>query len=126
MMFLFRQQTAYAVRIGDWSSDVCSSDLQARAASQAHQGGLASQGKMESITDAAPGAVRPWFARYGLERMIHGHTKRPKVHHDDGGTRKHGTAQSRERACTAASLQGARGTFNRNNNTNSNREKSKG
>src|SRR3546814_4605793 len=87
MMFLFRQQTAYAVRIGDWSSDVCSSDLQAHAASQAHQGGLASQGKMESITDAAPGAVREWFARYGLDRMIHGHTHRPKVHDDEGGTR---------------------------------------
>src|SRR3546814_4083401 len=26
-MFLFKQQTAYEMRISDWSSDVCSSDL---------------------------------------------------------------------------------------------------
>jgi UDP-2,3-diacylglucosamine hydrolase len=42
---------------------------------------------MASITDAAPDAVREWFARYGLDRMIHGHTHRPKVHEDEGGTR---------------------------------------
>src|SRR3546814_20480533 len=29
-VFFFRQKTAYEVRISDWSSDVCSSDLQAR------------------------------------------------------------------------------------------------
>src|SRR3546814_5002571 len=27
MMFFFKQKTAYEVRISDWSSDVCSSDL---------------------------------------------------------------------------------------------------
>src|SRR3546814_5160866 len=27
-IFFFRQKTAYEVRISDWSSDVCSSDLQ--------------------------------------------------------------------------------------------------
>src|SRR3546814_6519995 len=27
MFFFFKQKTAYAVRISDWSSDVCSSDL---------------------------------------------------------------------------------------------------
>src|SRR3546814_8245883 len=30
--FLFKQKTAYEMRISDWSSDVCSSDLQAVAA----------------------------------------------------------------------------------------------
>src|SRR3546814_6074443 len=29
--FVFKQKTAYEVRISDWSSDVCSSDLQGRA-----------------------------------------------------------------------------------------------
>src|SRR3546814_2933745 len=29
-MFLFKQKTAYEVRISDWSSDVCSSDLPLR------------------------------------------------------------------------------------------------
>src|SRR3546814_11782979 len=30
-MFFFKQKTAYEVRISDWSSDVCSSDLVAMA-----------------------------------------------------------------------------------------------
>src|SRR3546814_5077648 len=30
--FFFTQKTAYEMRISDWSSDVCSSDLRARAA----------------------------------------------------------------------------------------------
>src|SRR3546814_8600498 len=30
-MFFFKQKTAYEMRISDWSSDVCSSDLLARA-----------------------------------------------------------------------------------------------
>src|SRR3546814_1625787 len=29
--FFFKQKTAYEMRISDWSSDVCSSDLRARA-----------------------------------------------------------------------------------------------
>src|SRR3546814_6644001 len=30
MFFFFKQKTAYEMRISDWSSDVCSSDLKAR------------------------------------------------------------------------------------------------
>src|SRR3546814_1319051 len=30
--FFFKQKTAYEMRISDWSSDVCSSDLRVRAA----------------------------------------------------------------------------------------------
>src|SRR3546814_5211768 len=32
LFFFFKQKTAYEMRISDWSSDVCSSDLEARAA----------------------------------------------------------------------------------------------
>src|SRR3546814_10046725 len=32
--FFFKQKTAYEMRISDWSSDVCSSDLSARAGEQ--------------------------------------------------------------------------------------------
>ena len=60
---------------------------QARAASKAHQGGLAAQGTMETITDVAPDAVCDTFSRYGVELVIHGHTHRPKVHAEAGGTR---------------------------------------
>src|SRR3546814_8848739 len=31
-VFFFKQKTAYEMRISDWSSDVCSSDLKRRAA----------------------------------------------------------------------------------------------
>src|SRR3546814_3352703 len=30
LFFFFKQKTAYEMRISDWSSDVCSSDLRAR------------------------------------------------------------------------------------------------
>ena len=60
---------------------------QARAASKAHQCGLQAQGAMEAITDAAPATVEDTFARYGIDRIIHGHTHRPKVHDSEGGTR---------------------------------------
>src|SRR3546814_5758636 len=33
-MFFFKQKTAYEMRISDWSSDVCSSDLVAKAEAQ--------------------------------------------------------------------------------------------
>src|SRR5690606_18124593 len=60
---------------------------QARAASKAHQSGLQAQGRMETITDASPSTVEATFARYGIDRIVHGHTHRPKVHETAGGTR---------------------------------------
>ncbi|SFK83068.1 UDP-2,3-diacylglucosamine diphosphatase [Lysobacter sp. cf310] len=56
---------------------------QARAASKAHQSGLRDAGTMETITDVSPATVDSVFARYGLARMIHGHTHRPAVHELD-------------------------------------------
>ncbi len=60
---------------------------QARAASKAHQSGLQAQGTMATITDVAPSTVADTFRRYGIGRMIHGHTHRPAVHEQDGRTR---------------------------------------
>jgi UDP-2,3-diacylglucosamine hydrolase len=60
---------------------------QARAASRLHQSGLQAQGAMDAITDATPATVADTFARYGIDRIIHGHTHRPKVHGEGGGTR---------------------------------------
>src|SRR3546814_2433732 len=37
--FFFKQKTAYGLRISDWSSDVCSSDLPARRAAFGGQRG---------------------------------------------------------------------------------------
>src|SRR3546814_7235430 len=38
--FFFKQKTAYEMRISDWSSDVCSSDLYGRAGNDTLTGGL--------------------------------------------------------------------------------------
>src|SRR3546814_18817220 len=40
LFFFFKQKTAYEMRISDWSSDVCSSDLQQRARDGLEQRGL--------------------------------------------------------------------------------------
>ena len=61
---------------------------QARAASKARYGELAAKGMAEAVGDVAPATVREWFKRYGVRRMIHGHTHRPAIHDEgDGCTR---------------------------------------
>src|SRR3546814_2638323 len=37
LFFFFKQKTAYEMRISDWSSDVCSSDLRNKAAAPRHR-----------------------------------------------------------------------------------------
>src|SRR3546814_3623527 len=39
MFFFFKQKTAYEMRISDWSSDVCSSDLRSQSARSGPSGG---------------------------------------------------------------------------------------
>lgn len=58
---------------------------QARTASQARYGRLSAAGTAETITDATPATIATAFARYGVKRLIHGHTHRPAVHRDDRG-----------------------------------------
>src|SRR3546814_13214122 len=41
MVFVVKQKTAYEMRISDWSSDVCSSDLRARRDQRARRCGVA-------------------------------------------------------------------------------------
>jgi UDP-2,3-diacylglucosamine hydrolase len=52
----------------------------ARAASSERQTGLVEQGTLETITDANNDTVAATMARYGVRRMIHGHTHRPAIH----------------------------------------------
>jgi UDP-2,3-diacylglucosamine hydrolase len=59
----------------------------ARAESQAHQSGLKAQGTMEAITDVNTSTVESSLARFGIDRMIHGHTHRPAVHGHANGER---------------------------------------
>jgi UDP-2,3-diacylglucosamine hydrolase len=87
----FRAQT----RDPQWQQQFLSQPLtarmafaqQARAASKAHQSGLRQAGQMDAITDVAPATVAATFARYGIDTLIHGHTHRPAVHAQEGGTR---------------------------------------
>lgn len=62
---------------------------QARAASKAHQAGLQDKGTMETITDVAPEAVQATLSRFGIQRLIHGHTHRPAIHDLDIEGRAH-------------------------------------
>ena len=57
----------------------------ARAASKARYGELAAKGMAEAVGDVAPATVREWFKRYGVRRMIHGHTHRPAIHDEGHG-----------------------------------------
>ncbi len=58
---------------------------QARAASKARYGELLASGQSETITDVTPATVQAWFARFGVTRMIHGHTHRPAIHDEGHG-----------------------------------------
>ncbi|WP_374558199.1 UDP-2,3-diacylglucosamine diphosphatase [Thermomonas sp.] len=58
---------------------------QARAASQARYGELVAKGMAESVGDVAPATVQAWFERFGVRRMIHGHTHRPAIHAEGSG-----------------------------------------
>lgn len=54
----------------------------ARQASAASQAAMKDddKGQFETITDATDSAIEDTFARYGCQRMIHGHTHRPAIH----------------------------------------------
>src|SRR3546814_16811398 len=53
VFFFFKQKTAYEMRISDWSSDVCSSDLKDGAYRWA-------EGRMEPLRDQN-GAIVQWY-----------------------------------------------------------------
>lgn len=82
------QQFRTQVRNPAWQQQFLSQPLaarlafaqQARAASKAHQAGLQDKGTMESITDVASDTVSATLARFGIARLIHGHTHRPAIH----------------------------------------------
>src|SRR3546814_15546336 len=52
LFFFFKQKTAYEMRISDWSSDVCSSDLQGKdhvEVTQAIPGDIAAVAKVDDL-----------------------------------------------------------------------------
>src|SRR3546814_2697352 len=86
-LFFFKQKTAYEMRISDWSSDVCSSDLLLAARPVALEHDLAPVGR-ETAADVD--------ARRGRQAY-----RRPAVRRDaiDVGVAEIGRASCRERVC---------------------------
>lgn len=88
----FRRQ----VREPAWAQDFLAQPLQARrafaerarAASGERQSALQAEGRLEQITDANDDTVAATMARFGVRRLIHGHTHRPAVHSLDVAGRR--------------------------------------
>jgi len=82
----FRAQTRNPRFIADFLAKPLTERIafaqQARAASQARQQTLKqhNHSQFETITDVSPEAVLACFQRYGIQKMIHGHTHRPAIH----------------------------------------------
>src|SRR3546814_17625574 len=51
LFFFFKQKTAYEMRISDWSSDVCSSDLTCHVVTRRHQAGFDAVLGLEPVGD---------------------------------------------------------------------------
>src|SRR3546814_3179476 len=71
--FFFKQKTAYELRISDWSSDVCSSDLAAnrrRVDGQPACGGDGRRTGGSGAVETGPAAVRPRTLRRGRQRRL--------------------------------------------------------
>src|SRR3546814_6091412 len=85
--FFFKQKTAYEMRISDWSSDVCSSDLRDRSAEMAavpgvggvigqiplpaelHRAGMAG-GRRNGFQDHPPPSPRPQWRGGGDRKSV--------------------------------------------------------
>ena len=82
----FRAQTRDPAFIANFLSQPLAARVafaqQARAASQAHQSEMkqGDRATFETVTGVAPAEVEATFTRYGVDRIIHGHTHRPAIH----------------------------------------------
>src|SRR3546814_5151423 len=76
LFFFFKQKTAYEMRISDWSSDVCSSDLQAlsrkilRVARDVFFADGFGRSTAERIAAKAGISKRTLYARYGSKKLL--------------------------------------------------------
>src|SRR3546814_8353656 len=62
VVFFLKQKTAYEMRISDWSSDVCSSDLIARKLILAHPPALIDRSTLERWLNEGAHALRSLFS----------------------------------------------------------------
>src|SRR3546814_10794607 len=98
VFFFFKQKTAYEMRISDWSSDVCSSDLvhirlrrRHAAARGAHQEALLDQEGLDHVLEGAA-----LFAQRGGQRLDPDRAAVEGLHDD---AQQIGSASCRERVC---------------------------
>src|SRR3546814_9544530 len=81
MFFLFKQKTAYEMRISDWSSDVCSSDL----SNKSRRGRNPDLRRIdEKKRPGCPGRSRSKNRKSGSELVTQGQHGRPARHHARG------------------------------------------
>src|SRR3546814_2940403 len=65
LVFVFKQKTAYEVRISDWSSDVCSSDLHAPDQVGTGLGQAGGRPAAEGVADEDGGLAQHLLAHRG-------------------------------------------------------------
>src|SRR3546814_19921685 len=70
VFFFFKQKTAYEMRISDWSSDVCSSDLLSGHVGARHPAGALDDTRVDEVADAAGALLRSEARRVGKECVI--------------------------------------------------------
>src|SRR3546814_8869057 len=87
--FFFKQKTAYEMRISDWSSDVCSSDLiYLRKLLSVQPDARISQIEM-AIIEKADFEDLPFPGRSAIRRRVHALRRLPTAKQDIGGIGAH-------------------------------------
>src|SRR3546814_8105952 len=77
MFFFFKQKTAYEMRISDWSSDVCSSDLGARPGSEIRTASVACPARFQADRACRRSEIRR-AGSDGRRWPAHGDDRRPR------------------------------------------------
>src|SRR3546814_6140111 len=84
--FFFKQKTAYEMRISDWSSDVCSSDL---ACGRGDRGAGTAGGRAHGRGHAGgAGGDQPWLLCLSAVRLQSVHAAGPTGRNGRGADRK--------------------------------------
>src|SRR3546814_8153508 len=95
-VFFYKQKTAYEVRISDWSSDVCSSDLDSeRAGPPGDAAGLGQAGDL--LADVGSDHQRPGARLQQQAQLASGRSA--AANHQAAAGCELGRASRRERVC---------------------------
>src|SRR3546814_3253520 len=93
--FFFKQKTAYEMRISDWSSDVCSSDLRPQRAEQlpVRRRRASERGGAAGDRAACPGHARGPAPDRGAAAFGGDHRARARGHRRDARVRRAGRSE---------------------------------